>query len=246
MIYKGTFLQRVYAAVMICVFVIALFAIISPVFVRAENDGVSNNASNIKANTAEYVSPEDTSANERDTAASSSEQEEKQGLSTRIAMFFADAMEGLPNELICFVVSMVPIVELRGGLVLASILDVPLWRAIIVCIVGNLIPVPFILWLITPIFNWLKKTKLFHKLVEKLEKKSMEKSDKIQQKQFWGLVIFVGIPIPGTGAWTGSLIASLLNVKFKKAFSAVCVGLLLATFIMCLISYGIPYIVGLF
>lgn len=168
--------------------------------------------------------------------------EEEQGLSERIARFFAGEMEGLPSELICFLVSMIPIVELRGGLIIAAILEVPLFRAILVCIVGNLIPVPFILWLITPIFNWLKKTKLFRGLVEKLEKKSMSKSDKIQKKQFWGLVIFVGIPLPGTGAWTGSLIASLLNIKVKKAFPAICVGLVMATIIMCFVSYGIPWL----
>lgn len=171
-----------------------------------------------------------------------SEKEEEPGLSERIARFFADAMEGLPNEIICFVVSMIPIVELRGGLIIAAILDVPLLRAILVCIAGNLLPVPFILWLITPIFNWLKKTKLFKGFVEKLEKKSMSKSDKIQKKQFWGLVIFVGIPLPGTGAWTGSLIASMLNIKVKKAFPAICLGLVMATVIMCFITYGIPWL----
>ena len=80
-------------------------------------------------------------------------------------------------------------------------------------------------------------------MVEKLEKKSMEKSDKIQKYEFLGLVLFVGIPLPGTGAWTGSLIAALLEIKPKKAFLAVCTGLILATAIMCFISYGIPFII---
>lgn len=234
MVYKGTLLQRIYALAMVGIMLLFLIAIISPVFARAEENGANTQLVSENGNTA--VSE----------ASEAEKSEEEQGLSTKIAMFFADSMKGLPNELICFVVSMVPIVELRGGLVLASILDVPLWSAIIVCIIGNLIPIPFILWLITPIFNWLKKTRLFKGIVEKLEKKSMEKSDKIQKRQFWGLIIFVGIPIPGTGAWTGSLIASLLNVKFKKAFAAICVGLMLATVIMCLISYGIPYIISLF
>jgi uncharacterized membrane protein len=82
--------------------------------------------------------------------------------------------------------------------------------------------------------------------VEKLEEKSMGKSEKIQKYQFWGLVLFVGIPLPGTGAWTGSLIASLLDIKPKKALPAVYIGLLLATTIMCIITYGIPALVRSF
>ena len=122
-------------------------------------------------------------------------------------------------------------------------MKVPMIQAVIICIIGNIIPVPFILWLITPIFNWLKATKTFRPMVEKLEKKSMGKSDKIQKYEFWGLLIFVGIPLPGTGAWTGALIASLLGIKFKKAFPAIILGILMATVIMCIVSYFIPWLV---
>ncbi|MBR4343858.1 MAG: small multi-drug export protein [Lachnospiraceae bacterium] len=139
---------------------------------------------------------------------------------------------------------MVPIIELRGGLIVAAIKEIPLFEACAICIAGNLVPIPFILLLITPIFTWLKKTKFFKPIVEKLEKKSMGKSEKIQKYQFLGLVLFVGIPLPGTGAWTGSLIASLLNIKIKKAFPAICLGLLMATVIMCIISYGIPWLIA--
>ena len=156
----------------------------------------------------------------------------------------AGKLAGLPDELVCFIISMVPIIELRGGLIIAAIKGIPLFRAIGVCIAGNIIPVPFILLLITPIFTWLKKTKLFKPMVEKLETKSMGKSDKIKKYEFVGLMLFVGIPLPGTGAWTGSLIASLLNIKFKKAFPAVVLGLFMATAIMCIISYGIPWIIA--
>ena len=116
------------------------------------------------------------------------------------------------KELIVFIISMVPILELRGGLLAAgpAFLDIPTWRAIPICIIGNLIPIPFILLLIRPIFAWLRRTKLFRPLVEKLEAKAMSKSSQIEKYEFWGLVLFVGIPLPGTGAWTGSLIASLL------------------------------------
>jgi len=156
----------------------------------------------------------------------------------------ADSLSGLPDEVVCFVVSMVPVVELRGGLIIAAIKELPLWRAIAVCIAGNLVPIPFILLLITPIFNRLKKTKLFKPMVEKLEQKSLGKSEKIKKYEFFGLVLFVGIPLPGTGAWTGSLIAALLEIKLKKAFPAICIGLIMATIIMCFISYGIPWLVS--
>lgn len=142
---------------------------------------------------------------------------------------------------IVFLISMVPILELRGGLLAAgpAVLNIPILEAIPICIIGNIIPVPFILLLITPVFNWMKTTKLFAPMVHKLEAKAMSKSDKIERYEFWGLVLFVGIPLPGTGAWTGSLIAALLGVKFRKAFPAVVIGICLATVIMSLLSYGL-------
>ena len=143
------------------------------------------------------------------------------------------------KELIVFIISMVPILELRGGLLAAgpAFLDIPTWRAIPICIIGNLIPIPFILLLIRPIFAWLRRTKLFRPLVEKLETKAMSKSGQIEKYEFWGIVLFVGIPLPGTGAWTGSLIASLLGIDWKKAFLAVVIGVCMATVIMYFLSY---------
>lgn len=146
----------------------------------------------------------------------------------------------LSKEALVFLVSMVPILELRGGLIMASLLHIEMWKAIAICVIGNIIPVPFILLLITPIFNWLKKTKVFRPMVEKLERKAMSKKDNIEKYEFWGLVLFVGIPLPGTGAWTGSLIAALLDMKFKKAFPAVLIGICMATVIMTTLSYLIP------
>ena len=150
-----------------------------------------------------------------------------------------DALGGsVGKEAIVFIISMIPILELRGALLVAGpLLGVPVAKAIPLCIIGNIIPVPFILLLITPIFKWMKGTKLFKPMVDKLESKALSKSDKIEKYEFWGLVLFVGIPLPGTGAWTGSLIAALLGVKFKKAFPAVILGIFMATVIMWFISY---------
>ncbi len=145
------------------------------------------------------------------------------------------------KELIVFIVSMIPILELRGGLLAAgpAFLDIPMKTAIPICIIGNLIPIPFILLLITKIFDWMKQTKKLKPMVEKIEKKAMSKSQNIEKYEFWGLVAFVGIPLPGTGAWTGSLIAALLGIRFRKAFPAIVLGVLLAAFIMSVLSYGL-------
>ena len=145
------------------------------------------------------------------------------------------------KEFILFLISMVPILELRGGLLAAgpAFLNIPMWRAIPVGIIGNLLPIPFILLLITKIFDWMKGTKRLKPVVEKLEKKAMSQSANIEKYEFWGLVAFVGIPLPGTGAWTGALIAALLGIRFRKAFPAIVIGVCLAACIMTIISYGI-------
>ena len=138
-----------------------------------------------------------------------------------------------------FIISMIPILELRGGLLAASLLKIPAMKAIPLCIVGNIIPIPFILLFIRQIFKWLKKTKLFRGLIIKMENRAMGKSDQIKKYEFLGLMLFVGIPLPGTGAWTGSLIASLLEVDIKKSSIAILCGLVMATVIMYIVSYGI-------
>lgn len=165
-----------------------------------------------------------------------------------LAQSLSSAMSGtLSNELIIFIISMIPILELRGGLVVATLLKVPMIKAAFICIIGNIIPIPFILFFIRKIFALLKKTKLFRPLIEKLENKAMGQSDQIKKYEFWGLVLFVGIPLPGTGAWTGSLIAALLELDIKKASLAILLGIFLATIIMCLFSYGgLQWIISLF
>ncbi|MCR1951990.1 MULTISPECIES: small multi-drug export protein [Clostridium] len=155
--------------------------------------------------------------------------------------WFTNTLSFMPKEAVAFIISMVPILELRGGLVAASLLGIGVFKAIVLCVIGNVVPIPFILFFITPVFNWMKKTKLFRPLVEKLEEKSMSKSDQIQKYEFWGLALFVGIPLPGTGAWTGALIAALLGIDIKKASLSIFIGIMIATIIMTFISYGIPF-----
>lgn len=156
-----------------------------------------------------------------------------------------NALGGTPSELIVFIISLFPILELRGGLIAASILGIDMWKAIPICIVGNILPIPFILFFIEKIFELLKNTKLV-KMINKLEEKAEKGAKKIMEHKKWGLLLFVGIPLPGTGAWTGALVAALFHFKKKDASIAILGGIVLATIIMCFISYGIPYIVSQF
>ncbi|MBO5474855.1 MAG: small multi-drug export protein [Lachnospiraceae bacterium] len=157
-----------------------------------------------------------------------------------LAVAFANTLgKYVAKEVVVFIISMIPILELRGGLIVASLLRVPITTAIPLCIAGNIIPIPFILLFIRQIFKWMKKIKIFRGLIERLENRAMSKSDNIKKYEFWGLVLFVGIPLPGTGAWTGSLIAALLEVDFKKAVLAELLGIAIATIIMSVVSYGL-------
>ncbi len=168
-------------------------------------------------------------------------------MTEKLVEWFVVSLGGkLTKEMVVFIISLFPILELRGGLLAAgpAFLNVKESVAIPLCIVGNLLPIPFILWLICPIFAWLKGTKHFRPMVERMERKAMSKKDQIEQYEFWGLLLFVGIPLPGTGAWTGSLIAALIGMDKKKALGAIICGVLLAAVIMYLVSY--VFIGGIF
>lgn len=156
-----------------------------------------------------------------------------------IVNFFIEIFSNINKNLLIFIVSLLPIVELRGGLIAASILHVEFIKAFIICFIGNILPVPFILLLIGKIFELLKKWHPTQKIVTKLENKTLSKSDKINKYGYLGLLLFVGIPLPGTGAWTGTLLAVLLNLDKKKSFIYISLGVLLAGIIMSILSYGI-------
>ena len=147
-----------------------------------------------------------------------------------------ETLKALP-ELWAFLISMVPVIELRGALPVALATGVNLPLAMVLTIVGNMLPIPFILLFIRPIFKWLKNLKPFRKLVHRLEEKAMGKSDKIMKSNFWGLMIFVAIPLPGTGAWTGALIAALLDMRLKRALPAIALGVVVASVIVATAYY---------
>ena len=145
------------------------------------------------------------------------------------------------KEIIVFIISMCPILELRGGLLAASLLGVKPISAYIISIIGNLIPVPFILLFISAILDWMERSKIkwMNKLAKWIRKKAHKNKAPIEKYGYWGLVLFVGIPLPGTGAWTGCLIASLLDLDKKKSFLCTVLGVFIASIIMMIISYGL-------
>lgn len=147
----------------------------------------------------------------------------------------------ISGEAIIFIISMIPILELRGGLLAASpaLLNVPILKAIPICIVGNILPIPFILLLIEKIIDWMEDVPGLCRIARWLRNKADKNKSQIERLGFWGLALFVGIPLPGTGAWTGSLVAALLHMRFRKSFPAILVGIVMATVIMSLISYGL-------
>ena len=152
--------------------------------------------------------------------------------------FFIDLFGNINKDIVVFIISMMPILELRGGLLAASILNISLVKGLIICIIGNVLPIPFALLLIEYIFNLFEKFKPTKKIVKWLKNKAMKKSDSIKKYGYVGLILFVGIPLPGTGAWTGSLLAVLLNLDKKKSFVCILAGVFLASVIMTIISYG--------
>lgn len=132
-----------------------------------------------------------------------------------------------------------PVIELKGAIPIGISLGLSPVHSAILSFIGSIIPVPLILFTIRPIFNCLKKTSSFKNIIYKITNKSLNKSNSIQKYGVWGLLLFVAIPLPGTGVWTGSLIASLLDIRFKWAFPAIIVGNLIAGILIMLLSNGI-------
>lgn len=145
------------------------------------------------------------------------------------------------KQLIVFIISMLPILELRGGLIAASLLNMNPWESYVICIIGNLIPIPFILFLFDKIHDAMRQSRIqfLKSFALWLDKKVQKHRHSIETVGFWGLVMFVGIPLPGTGAWTGCLIATAIGLDKKKAFLAAILGVLIASVIMMVLSFGI-------
>ena len=166
-------------------------------------------------------------------------------MSEAFAEYIVNLLDGkISSEVIAFIVSMMPVLELRGGLIAAKIMEIDFLKAFIICYIGNMLPIPFILLFIRKIFNWLKKIPAVEKTIVKLEARSIRKADKIQKYRLWGLLLFVGIPLPGTGAWTGALIADLFDIRIKHSLPVIAAGVLIAGVIISALSYGLFGLLG--
>ena len=148
------------------------------------------------------------------------------------------------NILMTLLISMVPVVELRGAIPAAVIAGLDIRIALPVAIVGNLIPVPFIIVFIRKIFKWLQaKSQRLGSLVRRLEAKADAKKSQVLKYEFWGLMILVAIPLPGTGVWTGALVAAMLDMQLKRAFPAIAVGVAVAGLIVTTATYGVSVLI---
>ena len=142
--------------------------------------------------------------------------------------------------LLTVLVSMVPVVELRGGIPFGVGVGLPVWAAFLAAVIGNLIPVPFIIVYIRRIFQWMRRRiPRLNRMVDALERKAHLKGRRVNKYKYLGLAVFVAIPLPGTGAWTGSLAAAFLDMPLRKAIPSIIAGVLIAGLAITILTSGV-------
>lgn len=154
--------------------------------------------------------------------------------------FFA----GIPDWFSLILISMLPVIELRGGMIAAAIMGVSLWRAFPICVIGNMIPIPFVLLLLDKIFGFMRRFKFTKRFMAFLDRKVEKNRDKVERYGVLGLLVLVAIPLPGTGAWTGALVANALKMPIKKSLPTIFAGVIGAAILMTIVSYFIPGLFG--
>lgn len=145
----------------------------------------------------------------------------------------------VPDELIAFLISLMPVLEIRGGMIAARLMEIDFLKAFVICYLGNMLPIPFIILFIRKIFDFLRRFKFFEKIIVRLERKTEKNKEKVLRYEAWGLLLFVAIPLPGTGGWTGALMAGLLDIRMKRSLPTIALGVLIAGFIMSGLTYGL-------
>ncbi len=144
------------------------------------------------------------------------------------------------NLILTFLVATVPVLELRGAIPFGVARGLELHAAMGAAILGNLLPVPFIILFIRRIFAWLrKKNERFNALVTRLEERAEEKEQIVRRYAFWGLVVLVAIPLPGTGAWTGALVAAMMRMRLRRAMPAITLGVVIAAIAVAALTFGV-------
>ena len=137
-----------------------------------------------------------------------------------------------------FLISMIPLIELRGAIPYGVLQDLSFWENVVLCIIGNMLPIPFIILFVRKIFDFMKKHGILVKFIEWLENHVQKKSGVVKKYEAIGLAIFVGIPLPGTGTWSGALLAVLMGIRMRQALPAIFLGVVLASFIVAGVLYG--------
>ncbi len=164
----------------------------------------------------------------------------------KLVKFILEIFAGLTalpfgKQAIVFIISLMPVLELRGGLIAAALLKMDPVQSYLIAMVGNIIPVPFILLFFDSILQKMRASSIpvFRSFTQWVDRRVEKNRGQIEKYGFWGLAVFVGIPLPGTGAWTGCMIASVLHMNRTEAFKSVMIGILMASVIMMLVSFGV-------
>lgn len=141
--------------------------------------------------------------------------------------------------LFTFLMAMVPVVELRGAIPYGVIAGLSVPAAFIIAVIGNLVPIPILVVFTRKVFEWLRtKSEWLDSIVRRLEAKADDKKEIVQKYELWGLVLLVAIPLPGTGAWTGALVAAMMDMRLKRAMPAIILGVIIAGVIVTTVTYG--------
>jgi uncharacterized membrane protein len=166
-------------------------------------------------------------------------------MTEKLVEFILHYTSWLNEEIIVFIISLFPILELRGGVLAGYWLGLPLLTTSIIAVIGNLLPIPFILFFIEKILTFMEKHNILTSFIHKIRDRALHKSKGLANMEFIGLMLFVGIPLPGTGAWTGALVAETLQMDRKKAMLAITLGVFIALIIMLIVSYGVLNQIGI-
>lgn len=162
---------------------------------------------------------------------------------TQIIQNFLSEFLGAPA--VVFILSLLPVSEIRGGLIAARLMGVQLVPAFLIGYLGNMLPIPFILLFLKRVFAWLRRFKRFDRILDRLQSRAEEKSKSLERYQLLGLFVLVAIPLPGTGAWTGALVADFLGIRFRRALPVIAAGVLTAGIIVAALMYFVPSLFGL-
>lgn len=142
-----------------------------------------------------------------------------------------------------FFMSMVSVIELRGAIPVGVAAGLPVWVAAVIAVIGNMVPIPLILLLLRQVFAWLRKMFGMGRFIDALEERARTKGKTVKKYRTVGLIILVAIPLPGTGAWTGALVADVLNMRMKHALPAIFAGVCVAGFIVSLATMGLIHLI---